>query len=319
MTNSTKYSEIFDSVVVCNGRYSIPKLPSNSNITGLSNFNGKIIHSHDYRSPDSFEAKNVVIVGAGPSGIDISIEIAAVDGTLVNLCHLLPDRFRDLPRNIIQHSATIKSMDGSTVHLTNGKSLNQIDAVIFATGYLYDFNFLDKSVGINVTKEGRVENIYLHLININDPTMFIFAIPQKILPFPLYHQQACLIKKVLMGDVRLPPKEIMIKETNLDWERRAKLGIPERHSHKMSTSRLLWEYDDHICSIASIDPIKPIIRTIFESLHIHRKNNSLGYKELKFKIIDDDHVQIIQPSSSGNDCKIITVSECEKVIELNGN
>lgn len=306
--NGKLSTEIFDSVVVCNGRYSLPKTPNTSSIVGLKTFTGEIIHSHDYRSPKKFEGKNVLIVGAGPSGIDISLEIADEKGSKVHLCHMLPDTFKDLPLNIIQHAGTIEQIDVSNIHLTNGTELKGIDAIIFATGYLYDFTFLDENVGIKVTKEGRVENIYLHLINMNDPTMFIFAIPQKILPFPLYHQQACLIKKVLKGETRLPSKEMMMKEVNEEWKEREKKGIPERHSHKMNTSEMLWNYDDRICSLASIDPIKPVIRNIFESLHIHRKNNSRGYKNLRFKIIDDETFEVIPPSSQSNHSSNQTVN-----------
>lgn len=33
------------------------------------------MHSHDYRNPEKYYGKTVIILGAGPSGIDIGIEI----------------------------------------------------------------------------------------------------------------------------------------------------------------------------------------------------------------------------------------------------
>lgn len=44
---------------------------------GLDSFPGEKYHSHDYREPSQFEGKRVVVIGAGPSGIDLSLEIAS--------------------------------------------------------------------------------------------------------------------------------------------------------------------------------------------------------------------------------------------------
>ena len=37
-----------------------------------------VIHSHDYRKPEPFRDLIVCIVGAGPSGVDISIDVSSV-------------------------------------------------------------------------------------------------------------------------------------------------------------------------------------------------------------------------------------------------
>lgn len=58
--------EIFDAVMVCNGHYFEPSVPA---INGHDVFKGQQLHSHDYRVPDTFEGKSVVVIGAGPSGI----------------------------------------------------------------------------------------------------------------------------------------------------------------------------------------------------------------------------------------------------------
>ena len=39
-------------------------------------FEGEKMHSHDYRLPQPFQGKTVLALGAGPSGIDIAIELA---------------------------------------------------------------------------------------------------------------------------------------------------------------------------------------------------------------------------------------------------
>lgn len=41
-------------------------------------FTGEVMHSHDYRMPDGFEGKNVLVVGFGNSAVDIAVELSRV-------------------------------------------------------------------------------------------------------------------------------------------------------------------------------------------------------------------------------------------------
>lgn len=73
-TNVEEESE-FDSVIVCIGKYSVPFVPK---FHGLDKFKGSVIHSHDYRKMDPYRNKNVLLIGAGFSGIDIARALASV-------------------------------------------------------------------------------------------------------------------------------------------------------------------------------------------------------------------------------------------------
>ena len=53
--------------------YHKPYLPE---INGLKNFQGQVMHSCDYRVPEKFEGKNVLLIGAKVSGNDLACEIA---------------------------------------------------------------------------------------------------------------------------------------------------------------------------------------------------------------------------------------------------
>jgi len=63
----------FDAVVLCNGHYTVGHVP---HIPGIESFRGGCIHSHQYRVPDIYANKNVCILGASWSGIDIAMEVA---------------------------------------------------------------------------------------------------------------------------------------------------------------------------------------------------------------------------------------------------
>lgn len=54
--------------------YEVPNIPK---ILGDDKFKGKKLHAHDYRVPEKFRGLNVVVIGAGPSGLDIGLEITS--------------------------------------------------------------------------------------------------------------------------------------------------------------------------------------------------------------------------------------------------
>lgn len=58
LRTNTFETSIFDAVFVCNGLLSKPFIP---NIVGAKEFNGKMIHSHDYRKPEPFHGKTLSI------------------------------------------------------------------------------------------------------------------------------------------------------------------------------------------------------------------------------------------------------------------
>lgn len=52
LLNGEYITETYDAVFVANGHFFAPNLPK---IEGVSEFKGKMMHSHDYRSPEKFQ------------------------------------------------------------------------------------------------------------------------------------------------------------------------------------------------------------------------------------------------------------------------
>ena len=52
--------------------YSKPFIPE---LPGISQFKGRVVHSCNFRDPADMQGHKVCIVGAGPSGRDIAMEI----------------------------------------------------------------------------------------------------------------------------------------------------------------------------------------------------------------------------------------------------
>lgn len=59
----------FTGLVICNGHLSNPKQPSYP-----GSFDGLMIHSRDYRTPEILRDRRVLVIGAGNSGCDIAVE-----------------------------------------------------------------------------------------------------------------------------------------------------------------------------------------------------------------------------------------------------
>jgi len=67
--NVTMYSHL----IVCSGHYTVPKIPSLYN-----KFRGELMHSKDYKTPEAFSGKRVLVVGGGSSGIQIGSDLVGI-------------------------------------------------------------------------------------------------------------------------------------------------------------------------------------------------------------------------------------------------
>lgn len=80
-------------VVVCTGTHSRPVSPE---IPGQDKFKGQIIHSEQWRSPDAFKGKKVLVVGSGEMAADLTLGIAKAGAASLGVAirgthgHLIP-------------------------------------------------------------------------------------------------------------------------------------------------------------------------------------------------------------------------------------
>src|SRR5262245_19262234 len=63
----------FQAVVVATGVFWCPRMPQYP-----GSFEGRFLHSHDYRTPEAFAERRVLVVGAGQSAAEIAIEVSGV-------------------------------------------------------------------------------------------------------------------------------------------------------------------------------------------------------------------------------------------------
>ena len=70
-----EWQEIFDAVLVCSGHHVEPNIPD---FPGLEDFQGKVIHTHDYKTAEGYMDSRTIVIGVGNSGGDAAVELSHV-------------------------------------------------------------------------------------------------------------------------------------------------------------------------------------------------------------------------------------------------
>ncbi|XP_071421437.1 flavin-containing monooxygenase 5-like isoform X1 [Pithys albifrons albifrons] len=313
---------VFDAVLVCSGHHTDAHLPLNT-FPGLEKFEGWYLHSRDYKSPQSFMGKRVVVVGTGNSGIDIAVELshtakqvflstkrgtwvlhrvadhgypcdfsyisrfmyllqsllpqnaansflerklnARFDHTLYNLKpqHRVFDQHPtvndDLPNRIISGRVRVKpniqEFRETSVTFEDG-TREDIDAVVFATGYSFSFPFLESCVKV-------VENqipLYKFMFppDLEKPTLAFIGLIQPLgAIMPISELQCRWATHVFKGLRHLPPLADMQAEITQTMDRMAKRYVKSRR-HTIQVDYIPY-MDELACQLG----VKPNLLTLF--------------------------------------------------------
>ncbi|KAI2608663.1 FAD/NAD(P)-binding domain-containing protein [Hypoxylon fragiforme] len=227
-------TETYDAVVVASGHYSTPYIPDS--IGNIDAFHaahpGLISHSKLYRNPELYRGKKVVVVGTGASGLDIASQIQAV-------CKppLLVSAQTEVPPETLAHIGNVKQVGQIKRFLVEERGAEflplsdsgpeeggagietDIDAVLFCTGYLFTFPFLNTLQKTPLVTDGRqVYGVAKHLLHVAHPTLAFPGLPIKVIPFPLAEAQAAVLARLWSNQLPLPMKEVLEEWERLDGE-----------------------------------------------------------------------------------------------------
>ncbi len=90
----------YGAVCVANGHHWNPRFPEFP-----GEFTGQTMHSHDYRTPEGFEGKRVLVVGLGNSACDIACEVSRIaQTTFISTrrgAHIIPKYLSGLPMDTL--------------------------------------------------------------------------------------------------------------------------------------------------------------------------------------------------------------------------
>ncbi|KAJ3125621.1 hypothetical protein HK098_008349 [Nowakowskiella sp. JEL0407] len=215
-TGTTSTSN-FDAIVVANGHYTKPFIPT---IKNSKSFKGSVIHSHEYRDPKVYSGQRVLVIGGGSSGIDVSKDLLKTTKSVwLSVKAVKGDIGEDIHKDVTLVPIVTEFLEGGAVFESG--AVVKFDAVVFATGYHYEFPFLRKFGGCLLNENGCDSDLMIEyedgrlvtdgdtvhaLLNYQfyqfDTRISFIGLPLKICPFPLFAVQCRLMCSVFKGLVR---------------------------------------------------------------------------------------------------------------------
>ncbi|KAL2106049.1 hypothetical protein VUR80DRAFT_7377 [Thermomyces stellatus] len=261
--DGSQEEEVFDAVVVANGHYSVPFIPAITNLAAYSGAHpSSVIHSKQYRSPRAFDDKTVVVVGNGPSGLDIAYQIKprAKQLYLSVRTPTPPEKISHIGcpeiAEIVEFLPTTRG-----IRLSDGTEIHDIDTILFCTGFLFSFPFLPTIAPTLITKGKGVHGLYKHLFCIAHPTLAFSGLLIRAVPFPVAEAQAAAFSAVWSNLVSLPPADEMWEESRrLDEER----GDAVQVLPKMADAEYINDMHDWVVACGGKEPPRWEDRQLWE-------------------------------------------------------
>ncbi|KAF5097039.1 hypothetical protein D0Z03_001493 [Geotrichum reessii] len=212
----TPETEQFDAVAICTGHYDLPYIPEVRGIEKWSEkFPGHILHSKYYNDPSEYKNQTILVIGNSASGLDVSMQTADFATKVyrsISSASRMPyaedSRITDVPK--------IKEfvVEEAKIVLEDDSILENIDKIIYCTGYLYSFPFLStyndgQQADSVITKGDRINRLYKQIFYIPDPTLVFLSMTKFSIPFPLAESQGAVVAAVYSRRLTLPDDSTM--------------------------------------------------------------------------------------------------------------
>jgi thioredoxin reductase len=266
----------FTDVIVCNGHHWDKRWPEPA-FPGSDTFTGEQMHAHDYRTPEIFEGKRVLVLGIGNSATDIAVEssrhaaatflsmrrgawivpkyigstptdhhttgimarapiwVQSLGMSLMmrmtvgkptdyglprpdhKLLHAHPTVSQDLYNRLghgdIAVKPNIERLEGDSVVFDDG-SREQIDLIVYCTGYKITFPFLAPEV---FSAEDNKVDLYLRVVPPGQKGLFFIGLIQPLgAIMPLAEVQCDWVAELIDGEGALPDKLEMTRGIALE-------------------------------------------------------------------------------------------------------
>jgi len=115
----------------------------------------------------------------------------------------------------ISERPLLTHVDGKTVHFSDGSSA-EVDAIIFCTGYLHHYPYMNEDLRLRSPNTMYPHNLYKGVVYTaggNGKVMYVGAQDQAY-TFTMFDSTALWAVKCMLGDIALPPTD----EMTADWK-----------------------------------------------------------------------------------------------------
>ncbi|KAK9500062.1 hypothetical protein O3M35_001400 [Rhynocoris fuscipes] len=286
LKSGQSHSYIFDAVIICNGHNSKPRY---AKLEGIENFKGRQVHSHNYREAEPYRNLRTLIIGAGPSGLDMTFEISTVTDTIVLSHHTDYAAKVGFPSKVTLKPDVARILADGSVQFKDGTNM-EFDVIIHCTGYLYTYPFLSAESGITV-QDNYVSPLYNSIININRPTMAFLAILKHTPTFYVTDLQVRYFLHTLCNPSLLPSKERMLCELECEEQRKADKGVRRCDYHLKGDENA--QYINDLCKPTGMAPMPSILLRIYFHGYERIFSDFKNFRYNFYRIIDQDKFSVV--------------------------
>lgn len=268
-------TEEFDHVIVSSGHFSVPNVPE---FPGFRSFNGRVLHSHDFRDAVEFRGKDILIIGRSYSAEDIGSQCYKYGAkSITNSYRTRPMGF-NWPSNW-EEKPLLQRVENKTAYFKDGTS-KEIDAVILCTGYQHHFPFLDDNLRLRTENRLWPLGLYKGVVWEDNPKLHYIGMQDQFYTFNMFDAQAWFVRDVILGRIPLPSLGAMRNDSAAWRAREEKLEDAEQ---------MIWYQGDYVKELIGLTDypsfdIETVNKTFMEWEH-HKSENIMGFRNHSYRSI----------------------------------
>lgn len=284
-------THVFDAIAICNGHYNTPISPK---YKGSEFYKGKQLHSHSYRTSAAFKDETVLVIGAGPSGVDLANEISKV-AERVTLSHHLKEPPKTKFISNVDQRPDVACLTEEGAVFADGSS-QSYSIIFYCTGYKYSFPFLSADCEISC-ENNYVHPLFCHCLNINRPTMAFIGLPFYVCANQMFDLQSRFFLTYVTGRKILPSKQELLNLHEAEMSARWSRGFRKHQAHLMGEDQ--HDYYKSVAEVAGIEPLKPVISKLHNFSSQRFLDDLVNFRKEVFQVVDDETFVLVKKIDTG--------------------
>ncbi|SNT12978.1 NAD(P)-binding domain-containing protein [Tropicimonas sediminicola] len=270
------YKEQFDHVICASGHFSSPNVPE---YPGFEEFNGRIVHAHDFRDAREFSGKDVLVLGASYSAEDIGSQCWKYGAKSVTTAYRSAPMGFNWPDNWEEKPA-LQKVEGMTAHFADG-STKDVDAIILCTGYRHYFPFLPDDLRLKTANRLATADLWKGVVYVHNPKMFYLGMQDQWFTFNMFDAQAWYVRDIILGKIEVPADKQALMADVAEREAREEASDDVKYAIKYQgayVKELIAETD-----YPSFD-VDGACEAFFE-WKAHKAENIMGFRDNCYKSV----------------------------------
>jgi len=265
-------------------------------------FEGKLLHSQDYRKPEDLTEKSllpvkIVTLGGKNSSVDIAMQLASSSACEVTISHRNRERMT-LPTGVTQCEAIVECLGPKSFKLSDGSELDDVDVLMFCTGYVRKFPFLSEESEVNIVENGAVVDdlyrsgrtgysrkehfLFRHCVHGIHPSLLFLGLTYSTSPAVTSHYSAKWLVDEVIWRRNVPSletirNEIILRKTRM---KDSKMKPHEFHNVKFPVDGDLW---DALADECGVERAPEWLKRLFVETQSIRAKLPHRYKSTKMR------------------------------------